>query len=271
MDRRPFLNAASAGLAALAGEAASGLKRLLGPVAYFAGALWSGLTGRPIACSVTADGAPLFEGKAWQVTDRRHRVVRRRLGARRRQRARWPAGRRGPRGRLAASPHRLRVRPARGPPDRTGRREHAAGRESSSSWSGRRPERGRRAGRGRAARFRCTRSCGRSSSSCRIRRAPTRRRSSRPRPRAGTTAQAAAGRLPLEGADLAGVELEHDVRVAVRREGEKADRGAGPVGDLVSAPFAAQERHDRPARAPTSPPGFAGSACPRARSRAPPR
>ena len=68
MDRRPFLNAASAGLASLAGEAASGLKRLLGPVAYFAGALWSGLTGRPIACSVTADGAPLFEGKAWQVT-----------------------------------------------------------------------------------------------------------------------------------------------------------------------------------------------------------
>ena len=37
-------------------------------MAYFAGALWSGLTGRPIACSVTADGAPLFEGKAWQVT-----------------------------------------------------------------------------------------------------------------------------------------------------------------------------------------------------------
>ena len=68
MDRRPFLNAASAGLASLAGEAASGLKGLLGPLAYFAGALWSGLTGRPIGCAVTAGGARLFKGKAWQVT-----------------------------------------------------------------------------------------------------------------------------------------------------------------------------------------------------------
>jgi diacylglycerol kinase (ATP) len=68
MGERPFLNAASAGLASLAGVAASGLKRALGPVAYFAGALWSGLSGRPIACAVVADGAAVFEGRAWQVT-----------------------------------------------------------------------------------------------------------------------------------------------------------------------------------------------------------
>jgi diacylglycerol kinase (ATP) len=65
---RPFLNAASAGLASLAGEAATDMKPVLGPVAYFVGALWSGLSGRPIACSVSADGALVFEGRAWQVT-----------------------------------------------------------------------------------------------------------------------------------------------------------------------------------------------------------
>jgi diacylglycerol kinase (ATP) len=68
VGERPFLNAASAGLASLAGEAATGLKRVIGPVAYFAGALWSGLSGRPIACVVAADGTRVFEGKAWQVT-----------------------------------------------------------------------------------------------------------------------------------------------------------------------------------------------------------
>ena len=70
LDRpqRPFVNAASAGLASLAGEAATDMKRVLGPVAYFAGALWSGLSGRPIACAVTADGVRVFEGRAWQVT-----------------------------------------------------------------------------------------------------------------------------------------------------------------------------------------------------------
>jgi diacylglycerol kinase (ATP) len=65
---RPFVNAASAGLASLAGETATDMKRALGPVAYFAGAFWSGLSGRPIGCSVTADGVRAFEGKAWQVT-----------------------------------------------------------------------------------------------------------------------------------------------------------------------------------------------------------
>jgi diacylglycerol kinase family enzyme len=68
VGERPFLNAASAGLASLAGEAATDMKPVLGPVAYFLGALWSGLSGRPISCSVTADGVRVFEGRAWQVT-----------------------------------------------------------------------------------------------------------------------------------------------------------------------------------------------------------
>jgi diacylglycerol kinase (ATP) len=68
IDGRPFVNAASAGLASIAGEAASGLKPALGSLAYLAGAVWSGLTGRPLQCSLRVDGEPCFEGRAWQVT-----------------------------------------------------------------------------------------------------------------------------------------------------------------------------------------------------------
>jgi diacylglycerol kinase (ATP) len=65
---RPFVNAASAGLASHAGETASGLKRVLGPASYLAGAVWSGISGRPLRCALRVDGAPFFEGEAWQVT-----------------------------------------------------------------------------------------------------------------------------------------------------------------------------------------------------------
>ena len=68
IDGRPFVNAASLGLAAVAGEAATGLKRVLGPLAYLAGALWSGLSGRPLECVAELDGEPFFAGAAWQVT-----------------------------------------------------------------------------------------------------------------------------------------------------------------------------------------------------------
>ena len=68
MGQVPFVNAASVGLASLAGGAATEMKPVLGPIAYFVGAAWSGLSGRPIACAVTADGARVFEGRAWQVT-----------------------------------------------------------------------------------------------------------------------------------------------------------------------------------------------------------
>jgi diacylglycerol kinase (ATP) len=68
MGARPFVNAVSAGLAASAGGTASGLKRALGPLSYLVGAAWAGLSDRPLRCSLLVDGAPFFEGRAWQVT-----------------------------------------------------------------------------------------------------------------------------------------------------------------------------------------------------------
>lgn len=65
---RPFLNAASAGLAAHASNAAGGLKKALGRLAYMVGAVWAGLSERPVRCVVRVDGEPFFEGAAWQVT-----------------------------------------------------------------------------------------------------------------------------------------------------------------------------------------------------------
>ena len=64
---RPFLNAASAGLSVIAAHRARPLKRPLGPLAYAVGALRAGLSGRPLHCRVTADGAQVFAGAAWQV------------------------------------------------------------------------------------------------------------------------------------------------------------------------------------------------------------
>jgi diacylglycerol kinase (ATP) len=64
---RPFLNAASVGLSVIAARRARPLKRPLGPLAYAAGAVRAGLTARPLRCRVTADGADVFAGAAWQV------------------------------------------------------------------------------------------------------------------------------------------------------------------------------------------------------------
>lgn len=68
LGERPFVNAASAGLAARAAERAGGLKKLLGPVAYMVGALSAGLSEHPIRCAVALDGRPVFAGRAWQLT-----------------------------------------------------------------------------------------------------------------------------------------------------------------------------------------------------------
>lgn len=65
--RRPFVNAASAGLPPVAAEKAHGLKRVLGPLAYTVGALRAGLFAKPVACRVSVDRSPLFDGRAWQV------------------------------------------------------------------------------------------------------------------------------------------------------------------------------------------------------------
>ncbi|MCW3001108.1 MAG: diacylglycerol kinase [Conexibacter sp.] len=64
---RPFVNAASAGLAPAAARRAKPLKGALGPLAYAVGALRAGVTTRPLRCSVTVDGEDVFDGRAWQL------------------------------------------------------------------------------------------------------------------------------------------------------------------------------------------------------------
>jgi len=66
-DGRPFVNAASAGLAAKAARHASPFKRVLGPLAYAVGALRAATTEAPMHCIVRLDGTTCFEGGAWQV------------------------------------------------------------------------------------------------------------------------------------------------------------------------------------------------------------
>lgn len=68
INGRPFMNVASLGLPPAAARKASGLKRLLGPFAYSLGAIWTGLSTRPVACRVFCDGLELHEGEAWQVS-----------------------------------------------------------------------------------------------------------------------------------------------------------------------------------------------------------
>src|SRR5215208_4396508 len=66
-DGRPFVNVASAGLAAKAARYASPFKSILGPFAYAVGALRAGITESPMRCTVRVDGEPGFEGGAWQL------------------------------------------------------------------------------------------------------------------------------------------------------------------------------------------------------------
>jgi diacylglycerol kinase (ATP) len=68
IDGRPFVNAASAGLAPAAARRAKPFKRVLGPGAYSAGALMAGLLEAAVAVTATVDGDAVFEGEAWQVT-----------------------------------------------------------------------------------------------------------------------------------------------------------------------------------------------------------
>ena len=64
---RPFVNAAAAGLSVEAAHAAKPHKSRLGPLAYAVGAIKAAMTATPLQCTVTADGAPRYEGRAWQV------------------------------------------------------------------------------------------------------------------------------------------------------------------------------------------------------------
>jgi diacylglycerol kinase (ATP) len=65
---RPFVNVASLGLPAAAAARARSWKRVLGPLAYVAGAVQAGLTADPVHCRATCEGDPLHDGAAWQVT-----------------------------------------------------------------------------------------------------------------------------------------------------------------------------------------------------------
>lgn len=68
IDSRPFVNVASAGLSPVAARRAHGLKRILGPLAYSAGALRAAVGARPIRSHVECDGDTFFDGSAWQVS-----------------------------------------------------------------------------------------------------------------------------------------------------------------------------------------------------------
>ena len=65
--RRPFVNAAAAGLSVIAARMAKPHKPRLGPLAYVIGAVRAGLTASPLRCAVTCDGERRFAGRAWQV------------------------------------------------------------------------------------------------------------------------------------------------------------------------------------------------------------
>jgi diacylglycerol kinase (ATP) len=66
-EDRPFVNAASTGLAVAAAHRARPLKSRLGPLAYAVGGLRAGWTARPLALRVTAGGEEVFAGDAWHV------------------------------------------------------------------------------------------------------------------------------------------------------------------------------------------------------------
>jgi YegS/Rv2252/BmrU family lipid kinase len=65
--KRPFVNAASAGLSPVAARRAHGLKRAIGPLAYTIGALRAGLSASPVTARTIVDGTSVFDGDAWQV------------------------------------------------------------------------------------------------------------------------------------------------------------------------------------------------------------
>ncbi len=63
----PFVNAAAAGLSAVASRLAKPYKARLGALAYAFGAVRAGLTAPHIRCRVRCDGEVVFDGDAWQV------------------------------------------------------------------------------------------------------------------------------------------------------------------------------------------------------------
>lgn len=68
VERRPFVNVASAGLPGHAARAARVWKRPLGALGYAAGAAVAGLTAEPVRALVDCDGRTVFDGSAWQLS-----------------------------------------------------------------------------------------------------------------------------------------------------------------------------------------------------------
>jgi diacylglycerol kinase family enzyme len=64
---RPFVNAAAAGLSAVASKLAKPHKARLGAFAYAWGAVRAGLTASHTPCRVLVEGEPVFDGEVWQV------------------------------------------------------------------------------------------------------------------------------------------------------------------------------------------------------------
>ncbi len=64
---QPFVNAAAAGLSAVASRLAKPHKARLGAFAYAFGAVRAGLTAPHVPCRVRVDGEVVFEADAWQV------------------------------------------------------------------------------------------------------------------------------------------------------------------------------------------------------------
>ncbi len=67
LDGRPFVNGAGVGLGPAAARRGEPLKRVLGPLAYPAGALAAGLLDRPVEITAAVAGRTVFSGEAWQV------------------------------------------------------------------------------------------------------------------------------------------------------------------------------------------------------------
>ncbi|MCT2587692.1 diacylglycerol/lipid kinase family protein [Actinophytocola gossypii] len=63
----PFVNAAAAGLSAVANRLATPHKARLGALAYAVGAVRAGVTAPHLRCRVRRDGETVFTGDAWQV------------------------------------------------------------------------------------------------------------------------------------------------------------------------------------------------------------
>jgi YegS/Rv2252/BmrU family lipid kinase len=68
INGRPFLNAASLGLAPRAAHEAKSFKDRLGSLAYSLGAARAAATAEPLDCKVEAGAAVVHDGPAWQVT-----------------------------------------------------------------------------------------------------------------------------------------------------------------------------------------------------------